>query len=580
MEWGVRVWLKWVLLAALAAVWMPASAAAQTAPASPVERCHAASTVDTPLASSLTSLRWNCTGSAPSHTPERVILRFDASVYGGADERPLELTTRRAPLETLHILVEADDGSMRMASYAYDDMRPTLHDADVAASVPPLFDAAKFIYVAFDAPTNAMTLSEARLAEEGVAMSADEILTLLWLAALCGALAMPLIFNASAYRVLREPFVLWHAVLSLALLFTVILDSGFSAHLFGWPPSMLSALNSLCVGVSVTAAGMFCHSFVEPGRMSPALRRAIPFAGLWTLLVTAWHVSAPFALRPVHTELFHLAFVPVLSLYLAALVSALLRGSRAARFQLIGWLPLLMVGAVRIGSQTVPDIAPADVQTLFYIGCFVEVVATALGVADRFMILKRQRDRARAKANVLEEVSERDTLTGLYNRRIVEGRFDELRRQGFTTLAVIDLDHFKSINDTFGHAQGDEVLRSVAGALEGDDDTTAMRMGGEEFVLLLRGENAEQRAEDRRTAIPRAVARDTGLPTRVTASMGLVVAPIATMPNASFEQLYARADRLLYEAKHAGRDRTMSERLQAFSPLARKARSPQDRAAA
>ncbi|MBO0749284.1 MAG: GGDEF domain-containing protein, partial [Porphyrobacter sp.] len=126
---------------------------------------------------------------------------------------------------------------------------------------------------------------------------------------------------------------------------------------------------------------------------------------------------------------------------------------------------------------------------------------------------------------------------------------------------------FKAVNDRHGHGIGDEVLRVVAAALEPDDDTLVLRMGGEEFLLLLRGRDAIQRAEQRRQAIAARIASQVpGLERVVTASMGLIEVPRNAMPNATFAQLYERADQLLYEAKQAGRNRTMSERLKLFVP--------------
>ena len=148
-------------------------------------------------------------------------------------------------------------------------------------------------------------------------------------------------------------------------------------------------------------------------------------------------------------------------------------------------------------------------------------------------------------------------------------RFQLLRAEGFATLALVDLDHFKRVNDTYGHATGDAVLKAVSGALMPDGDTLVFRMGGEEFLLLLRGRDAAQRAERRRQSISARIAEDVnGLDGIVTASMGLVEIPSSVMRDASFADLYERADRLLYEAKQAGRNRTMSERLRVFVPRA------------
>jgi diguanylate cyclase (GGDEF)-like protein len=136
---------------------------------------------------------------------------------------------------------------------------------------------------------------------------------------------------------------------------------------------------------------------------------------------------------------------------------------------------------------------------------------------------------------------------------------------GFRTMAVIDLDKFKLVNDTFGHLTGDTVLRVAAEALEPDADTLAVRMGGEEFMLLLRGRDTVLRAERRRQAIStRIAAKVPGLDRVITASMGLVELPADGRIGQDFATLYGHCDRLLYDAKDAGRNRTMREKLQSF----------------
>lgn len=188
--------------------------------------------------------------------------------------------------------------------------------------------------------------------------------------------------------------------------------------------------------------------------------------------------------------------------------------------------------------------------------------------------MRHERDSAKRQAQSLGRLAERDALTGLLNRRAIEPRFAELRTAGFCALAVLDLDHFKRVNDVCGHLRGDEALRAVAAALEPDDDCLAVRMGGEEFVLLLRGGDARERVEMRRQAIARRVAAEApGLPCVVTASVGLVELPRDGLPHLAFAELYAAADRLLYEAKSGGRNRLVAERLQLFEPAPPRPRS-------
>lgn len=159
-------------------------------------------------------------------------------------------------------------------------------------------------------------------------------------------------------------------------------------------------------------------------------------------------------------------------------------------------------------------------------------------------------------------ISERDPLTGAYNRLYFDEKIREMiERQAIAPfslyLAMFDLDHFKRINDQFGHDEGDETLcefaRIVTQAL--DERTSFARVGGEEFVLLLRDMTSEQAhafIEALRVSVE-SNARDN--PRRTTASFGLV----RYRTGMSFKAFMKRADECLYEAKNGGRNRTVAE---------------------
>lgn len=156
----------------------------------------------------------------------------------------------------------------------------------------------------------------------------------------------------------------------------------------------------------------------------------------------------------------------------------------------------------------------------------------------------------------------RDPLTGLYNRRFVEewiarevSRTD--RDSSSLGVLLLDIDHFKPVNDTFGHDVGDQVLASVADAIAGAvrEGDVACRYGGEEFLVLLPGitrSALRARAEDMRAAVAavRAVHGDDVLPS-VTVSIGAGLSPDH---GHTAEQLIRAADDALYAAKHGGRD--------------------------
>ncbi len=164
--------------------------------------------------------------------------------------------------------------------------------------------------------------------------------------------------------------------------------------------------------------------------------------------------------------------------------------------------------------------------------------------------------------------SMRDRLTGLLNRAFFEESFTRLaalagRSTTRFAVAIVDLDHFKSINDRLGHAEGDEALRRAAvrmqQAFRGKD--VVARIGGEEFGALLIG-------VDRRTAAARldawraALHADAREP-RLSASVGVAAFP---EDGATPEALMAAADRRLYAAKRAGRNRLVAEDAPAAAP--------------
>jgi len=173
--------------------------------------------------------------------------------------------------------------------------------------------------------------------------------------------------------------------------------------------------------------------------------------------------------------------------------------------------------------------------------------------------LRTERDALLAR---LSKQALSDELTGLPNRRAF---FDEaqrvlaaVRRSGDPAcLALLDIDHFKRVNDTFGHPGGDVVLRAIAGVchatLRGEDYLA--RFGGEEFALLLRGADyaAALRAAERvREQVElTSVLLPDGREVQVTVSLGVA----ASTPDCTVDSWLNIADKALYEAKHSGRNR-------------------------
>ncbi len=158
----------------------------------------------------------------------------------------------------------------------------------------------------------------------------------------------------------------------------------------------------------------------------------------------------------------------------------------------------------------------------------------------------------------LRQMAETDPLTGAFNRRELMQRLSGL--DGPSALVLFDIDHFKAVNDNFGHHVGDVVLIKLVGLVQGilrKHDVLA-RLGGEEFAVVLGDSDAESAwmlAERVRSRIEGFVVEVGGHAVRVTVSVGLTVIPMA--PNRSKPtDLLRAADAALYRAKRGGRNRT------------------------
>lgn len=174
---------------------------------------------------------------------------------------------------------------------------------------------------------------------------------------------------------------------------------------------------------------------------------------------------------------------------------------------------------------------------------------------DALRSLRSERDHLKLKATV-------DPLTKVLNRgALEEALYAQLGRGEPFAVMFVDLDHFKSINDKYGHDVGDTVLREVGSylkrAIRGND--IAGRYGGEEFVVCLAGCNLEvapKVAERHRELVSKLSFPKEGHPERVTASIGVAVFDPEN-PDASLSALLKRADAAVYQAKHRGRNRVV-----------------------
>lgn len=508
---------------------------------------------------------WICAGRAYDPSRDMAWLLFtarDLAKARGADH----LVTGIGRFERLSLIAMGPDGPIDRRDYRMADVTRLVNGPMFAVRLPDLSQAETLV-VAIRKPWNVGIIANASLQRasgpagtQGLGWPAG---VLALIAACCGLLLAPLFYNLSFYGVLRQRFVLWHSVMVFGMMVYALSSSGLIHWFAEIDLASIATLNPLSFALPTSAAAMFTATYLEKGALSRRMRGIVIFTGIGSLLVIGV-ICMPFPfLRTWYNDLYFLFYLPILGVLTAAMVQAARRGSRAVWFQIAGWTPMMLAGAERILRGLGLYSVPVWVDQLIYLALALEIQLTALGVVDRFQVLRRERDRANARIEVLSTMLDRDSLTGLYNRRALEERFAEYRSTGYSTLAVLDLDSFKAINDNFGHAVGDRVLQEVAAVLSTDAEILAFRMGGEEFLLLLRGSDSFERAERLRSAIPDRIAVTVPEVTMsVTASMGLIRFPRRAIT--PLAPLYESADRLLYEAKNTGRDRTVSDRPRVF----------------
>jgi len=170
-----------------------------------------------------------------------------------------------------------------------------------------------------------------------------------------------------------------------------------------------------------------------------------------------------------------------------------------------------------------------------------------------------------AQYQLLREIASHDGLTGLYNHRemhlLIDKELDRARRYNTSlSLIMLDIDHFKSINDTYGHLVGDCVLRWLAGLIEESSRACDInsRYGGEEFAIILpetTGDCTYKKAESLRQLIEKSQYSDEGVNISVTVSMGVSELGKDDTKISFIE----RADKALYSSKSMGRNRVCYE---------------------
>lgn len=389
----------------------------------------------------------------------------------------------------------------------------------------------------------------ARLATDAQSIRSDTLLAALY-SAFAGLALGLLVYNFALWRVLRHDFQLAYCGLLACLLLYALSSSGAMAWLL---PDMsnnrriLFSYVMLCGGMA--AALTFCACFFEARVLDGWPLRAMQivilvFCGLAVVLMA---IGAP--LMPILDRIFSVMMLASPVVVLLAMVRAGRRRSAYLSLFALSWVAplamLVMRALYNLGA--LPWNFWIDNSTI--VAMTAETLLASVAIAYRMRMLSHERDEAIRQEAISRELADTDPLTGLLNRRAFLAR--AVPSDGPRTLMLFDIDHFKQVNDTIGHDGGDEVLRLFARTLRYHalPGVLVARMGGEEFALL--GEESMLPDVDVILASVRAVRLPFDL--RITSSIGICHGPLGDEND--WKRLYRMADKALFQAKAAGRDR-------------------------
>lgn len=362
-----------------------------------------------------------------------------------------------------------------------------------------------------------------------------------------------------AWFVLSDKMFIHYALLiSTQALYVVY----FSGQGFDWPFFSLalpftSYMWNVPAALSGAIASLFVREIADLKRFSPRVYKIFGWLAVVFVVLAVANVAEVIGLGAVVAAIGNVVFLGAAIFTLVVAFLAWRRGNNAAGWFLIAWGLLEVCTIVTAVSFLFMNAEEAD-RMLFFglpLSMVIAAILLALGVADR---LREQR----LALGEAQHRAQTDSLTGVLNRRSLLERLETacLRAQAAglsVTLLFIDLDHFKAINDTFGHLAGDACLKAIIGPIQAELRQTDVigRYGGEEFVVILSSADAAAAhpvAERIRTSVADIRVEGFGKPIHLTCSIGVAASDKLGVWG---EHLIAHADTAAYAAKKSGRNR-------------------------
>jgi len=338
---------------------------------------------------------------------------------------------------------------------------------------------------------------------------------------------------------------------------------GHSKLYFGTQPGFAQTMLWFSAGSFIGWSAIFSASFLELRKSQPAFYFILIFLGALGLVTAAAGLAQNYSLAFRISTI--LGIILPIVIFTATIIR-LIQGFSAAQNFLVGWFLLLVAGlAFTLMSL---QVLPVNYFTANIMGlaASVQSVFIALALTNRFRRMEAEREILVRSQARYRELSLTDVLTGLRNKRCLNLKLDEAIIHSVTrgtplSLIFLDIDDFKKVNDTFGHAMGDEVLVHLANSIRScvRVEDTPCRYGGEEFVIVMPNTKLDDAylVSERLRENFEAVQNRTVHGVCVPATISLGVAQY--MPGERADTFIGRADRAMYEAKRQGKNRSVIE---------------------
>lgn len=369
-----------------------------------------------------------------------------------------------------------------------------------------------------------------------------------------GILLALLVYNLVLAGVFRDAAFGWYVLTCGFALLTLASFNGHAAHyLVPEAPAWAVRLNVLGPALWMACSALFARHFLDLPHHTPQLNRwlwgLVALALVSVTLAGMGHIAAAQRLNEVSS-------LAAVLLILWATLRVHRQGYAPAIWYLAGQALLFMAVLAMVLESWRLFQSPFWHANGLQVGVAAELGVFALALSRRIRLLRQTQRELEQRSQELAHAADTDPLTGLLNRAaLTREAAAVLEQPGTHALVMVDLDHFKDVNDRFGHQGGDQVLQAVAGRLRGQlrNGDLVARIGGDEFVLLLPNQpdlTQLQALLARLQDVVRQPIRSQHQPIHVDSSMGL---SFSHQPGTPLAVLMQQADEAMYRVKHNGR---------------------------